>query len=289
MNRISLGTVQFGLPYGIANQVGQISRAEARSMLRQAFTHKIDTIDTAITYGESETCLGEAGVKDFKIITKLPAIPDGCLRINEWVEKQLVESLCRLDTNKIYGFLLHRPEQLLGLNGRALYEALERLKRKGMVEKIGISIYSPSELESLTNNFYFDLIQAPFNLIDQRLFSTGWMRRLKDSGVEIHTRSTFLQGLLLMNHADIPKEFVRWSGIFKSWHQWLEENNVSALSASLAFTYSFPEIDRVVVGADSQNQLLEIINAANNLVKTDLPNLACEDESLINPSNWTKL
>jgi len=289
MSRIALGTVQFGVSYGIANEVGQVSRTEAKSILQQAYVHKIDTIDTAIGYGESEGCLGEACVKDFKVITKLPAIPDGCEDIRRWVEQQLEASLSRLGVGKVYGLLLHRPEQLLGLNGNALYKVLERLKERDLVSKIGVSICSPSELELLTNNFRFDLVQAPFNVIDRRLFATGWMQRLKDSGVEIHTRSAFLQGLLLMSIAAIPPKFLPWNGILRKWDDWLDENNISALQASLAFPLSFSQIDRVVVGVDSQNQLLQIVSAENNLINIEIPNLACEDENLINPANWPNL
>jgi len=287
--RLALGTAQFGLPYGIANQLGKVSRTEASSMLQIASERGVDTLDTAIAYGESEACLGELGVDGFKVLTKLPSLPKGCLDVSEWVKQQVESSLSRLGVGNVYGLLLHRPEDLLSSNGRALYQILESLKDKGLVKKIGISIYSPGELELLTSNFHFDLVQAPFNLLDQRLLSSGWMQKLKDRGIEIHTRSAFLQGLLIMNRSDIPPKFFHWNGILKIWHDWLDKNNISALQASLAFPLHFPEIDRVVVGADSQSQLLEIINATINIPNTDLPNLACEDENLINPANWSKL
>ncbi len=287
--RLALGTVQFGLLYGVANKSGQVSQNEAKSMLRIASENSIDTLDTAIAYGESEKCLGEIGVENFKLVTKLPSIPDGCLDISGWIHEQVTSSLLRLGVEKLYGFLLHKSEDLLGPDGPELYRALGSLKEKGLVKKIGVSIYSPNELEALKNDFSFDLIQAPFNLIDQRLLHSGWMKKLKDSGVEIHTRSTFLQGLLLMKEIDIPPKFSPWKHLWKKWHDWLAENNVSALQGSLAFPLSFPEITRVVVGADSHQQLKEIINATSNLLNTDLPNLLSADENLINPANWSQL
>ena len=287
--RLALGTVQFGLLYGVANKSGQVSQNEAKSMLRIASENSIDTLDTAIAYGESEKCLGEIGVENFKLVTKLPSIPDGCLDISGWIHEQVTSSLLRLGVEKLYGFLLHKSEDLLGPDGPELYRALGSLKEKGLVKKIGISIYSPNELEALKNDFSFDLIQAPFNLIDQRLLHSGWMKKLKDSGVEIHTRSTFLQGLLLMKEIDIPPKFSPWKHLWKKWHDWLTENNVSALHGSLAFALSFPEIERVVVGADNHHQLMEIINATNNLLNADLPNLVSADENLINPANWSQL
>ena len=138
-------------------------------------------------------------------------------------------------------------------------------------------------------DFRFNLVQAPFNIIDQRLLISGWMQQLKDNGVEIHTRSAFLQGLLLMDQVDIPSKFSPWKHLWKKWHDWLAQNNVPALQGALSFVLSFPEIDRVVVGADSRLQLVEIISAANGVLNAALPNLLCADENLINPANWSNL
>jgi aryl-alcohol dehydrogenase-like predicted oxidoreductase len=158
-----------------------------------------------------------------------------------------------------------------------------------VVQKIGISIYSPSELETLTSNYRFDLVQAPFNLIDRRLHSSGWLYRLKDLGVEVHTRSTFLQGLLLIAQTEIPHKFSTWSNLWQTWHSWLSNNNVSALNASLSFPLSFPEVDRVVVGADSVAQLSEILKCSKLASNIDLPNLQSDDLKLIDPTNWNLL
>ena len=287
--RLALGTVQFGLPYGVANKLGQVSRTEAELMMRLASENGLDTIDTAIAYGESEKCLGEIGVENFKLVTKLPAMPYGCLDINNWIHEQVSSSFLRLGVSQVYGLLFHKSQDLFGPNGHELYRAVDSLKEKGLVKKIGISIYSPNELEELKNDFSFDLVQAPFNLIDQRLLHSGWMKKLKDSGIEIHARSVFLQGLLLMKAIDIPPKFSPWKHLWKKWHDWLTENNVNALQSSLTFPLSFPEITRVVVGADSHKQLKEIIKTTSNLLNIDLPNLLSTDEDLINPVNWSKL
>jgi aryl-alcohol dehydrogenase-like predicted oxidoreductase len=278
--------VQFGLPYGIANQLGQVTRPEAMAMLQLAAENSIDTLDTAIAYGESEACLGGVGTQSFKVVTKLPAVPENDTDVSEWVNQQLSESLSRLGCTSIYGLLLHRPEQLLSPNGEKLYKALQILKDKGQVQKVGVSIYSPDELNALMPRYHFDLVQAPFNLVDQRLSSTGWMRRLKDLDVEIHTRSSFLQGLLLMRKAEIPAKFLPWDRLWQTWHKWLDDHSVSAVQACLAFSLSFPEIDRVVVGADSKRQLAQIIDAAKSERIIDMPNLKCDDENLINPARW---
>lgn len=289
MNRLALGTAQFGLDYGIANQDGQVTRSTAKAMLQLAAASGIDTLDTAIGYGESETCLGEVVPRGFKLVTKLPAIPDDCSDVSGWVQEQICASLSRLGVSAVYGLLLHRPGQLLGTGGEILYQTLQDLKETGRVQKVGVSVYAPSELEKLTARFYFDLVQAPLNLIDRRLYTTGWLRRLKDSGVEVHTRSAFLQGLLLMPHASIPEKFSPWSDLWVNWHDWLAHHTISAVQACLAFPLSLPEIDRVVVGANGVSQLEQIISAANSISSVGFPDLHCDAENLINPSRWSQL
>ena len=289
MSRLALGTVQFGLPYGVANRAGQVTRSEAKAMLKLAAMKNIDTLDTAISYGDSETCLGELGARDFKVVTKLPAVPNDCEDVSAWVTQQVNASLARMNVTSVYGLLLHRSAQLLDANGTELYRALQVLKDSGQVQKLGVSIYSPSELDVLIPQHHFDLVQAPFNLVDQRLYRSGWMQRLKDQGVEVHTRSVFLQGLLLMTQADIPGKFSPWNELWNSLHRWLANHDISAVEACLAFPLSYHEIDRVVVGADNVSQLNQIIDATSGKAINDLPDIESKDENLIDPAHWTKL
>lgn len=289
MNRLALGTVQFGLPYGIANRAGQVARTEAKAMLELATKHDMDTIDTAIAYGESEKCLGEIGTKGFKVVTKLPSVPDDCANISVWINEQVCASLARLGVPTVYGVLLHRSEQLLSAKGAEVYRALQLLKDNSQIQKLGVSIYSPSELDALIPHYHLDLVQAPFNLVDQRLHRTGWLQRLKDIGVEVHTRSVFLQGLLLMAKSDMPVQFSPWSALWHRWQHWLSDHDTSSVQACLAFPMSFPEIDRVVVGADSVSQLEQILSDTKSICSDELPDLYCEDENLINPAKWPAL
>ena len=289
MSRLALGTAQFGLPYGVANNTGQVLRTEAKAMLGLALASGIDTLDTAIAYGDSEMCLGEIGTQDFKLITKLPLVPNSCADINAWVLEQINASLYRLGVKEIYGVLLHRSDQFLSSNGAEIHKALQGLKNRGLVKKVGASIYSPAELDALIPLYQLDLVQVPFNLIDRRLYSSGWLKRLKKIGVEVHTRSAFLQGLLLLKPDDLPLKFSPWSSLWREWYGWLDTHEISALQASLAFPMSFSEIDRVVVGADSANQLAQIITATSQPFSLNMPNIQCADLNLINPTNWNQL
>ncbi len=290
MRKIALGTVQFGLDYGVANEVGQVDQYEAKRILCLAEENGVDVLDTAIAYGASEEVLGKACVDGFRIVTKLPTLSADQSNIDRWVRNQVKASLRRLGQKKLYGLLLHRSEDLSGSKGEQLIKALADLKNDDVVQKIGVSIYSPDELEVIYKKMKIDLVQAPLNVVDRRLQSSGWLDRLKDDGVEIHTRSAFLQGLLLMEQIKIPQKFSRWSSLWDQWHQHLKRSGISALAASLAYPISLDRVDRVIVGVDSAEQLGEILLAAQNLADIfDTSFMRSTDLDLINPFNWDHL
>lgn len=290
MTRLALGTVQFGLNYGVANKGGIVSQENVKAILKIARGSGVDTLDTAIDYGNSENCLGQIGIHGFKVITKLPAIPENQFNVKGWVHHQINLSLQRLGEQKLYGLLLHRPAQLADESGAELADSLIGLKADGLVEKVGVSIYDPDELESAMAHMNIDLVQAPLNVFDRRLVSSGWLDRLHDAGVEVHTRSAFLQGLLLMPRQNIPAKFARWHRLFDAWHQWLETNGQSATEACLQYALSFHQISRVVVGVEGLSQLAEICAAAQ--LRNTLPTpvaFSGVDMDLINPSRWVFL
>jgi aryl-alcohol dehydrogenase-like predicted oxidoreductase len=288
-NKLSLGTVQFGLDYGVANHQGQIPDNEAQSILTEARTNGMDMLDTAIAYGDSEQRLGELGIENWKVVSKLSDIPDGCNDIFKWVEDSVNESLHRLNIKCLYGLLLHRPQQLLEKNGVKLFNALQKIKKSGLVQKIGISIYDPIELDELCNSFQLDIVQAPFNLLDRRLIDSGWMSRLNKKKIELHVRSVFLQGLLLMKSNERPQKFSRWDKLWSEWEQWLQQIGLTPLQACLRYTLSFEDIKNVIVGVDNEIQLKEIIEA----VKGPIPQLPTvfktDDLRLLNPACWNQL
>lgn len=288
-DRLALGTVQFGLNYGIANKAGRVTRNAAQNIIEHARINGMSTLDTAIGYGDSEQRLGEIGVQEWQIVTKLPAMPEGCGDISRWVAEAVEGSLRRLRVNGLYGLLLHRPQQLLEQGGDDLYRALQRLKQNGLVNKIGVSIYDPSELDALFNRYQLDLVQAPLNLVDRRLIDSGWMKRLKEQGTELHVRSAFLQGLLLMNPGERPRKFDRWATLWAAYEDWLGQNQLTPTQACLRYSLSFPEISKVVVGVDSVKQFEEILRAAEGKTPDVPDELRCTDIDLINPARWAGL
>lgn len=286
--RLALGTVQFGLAYGIANESGQVSSAEAAEILDRAWAAGIGTLDTAIAYGESERRLGQIGVRQWRVISKLPAVPETCGDVDAWVRESVYGSLQRLGIPRLGGLMLHRSQQLDGVHGDALYKALAAVKERGEAEKIGVSIYGPEELDALVPRYQFDLVQAPFNVFDRRLVESGWLSRLRGAGTEVHVRSVFLQGLLLMDPASRPAAFDKWQALWKQWHRWLDDQALTPLQACLGYAMSQAGIDRVVVGVDSVMQLQEILSAVGARRVTAPRSLATDDIQLLNPSNWLR-
>jgi hypothetical protein len=287
-SRLILGTAQFGRPYGIANRSGQVGRDGAAAILSYARSVGIDTLDTAIAYGDSEQNLGAIGVANWNVVSKLPEVPKSCNDVGAWVSESVHGSLRRLGITGLYGLLLHRSQELCGPHGDALYRALLALKDQGAVGKIGISIYAPEELDAIPSNFELDLYQAPFNVLDRRLVTSGWLLRLREAGREVHVRSAFLQGLLLMDTLQRPASFDRWRPVWNRWERWLAEHGKTSLRACLEFVLGQPGIDRVIVGVDAVEQMQQIAEIARAPSIGPPNDFASEDLELIDPSRWSK-
>jgi aryl-alcohol dehydrogenase-like predicted oxidoreductase len=284
--KLAIGTAQFGMSYGINNSAGKVSQGAIKQILNYAASVGISSIDTAIAYGDSEKSLGRAGVENFDVISKLPPIPENCTNVAKWILHEVKGSLSRLGVRSIYGFMLHRPDQLYGPMGNKILASLMDLKSAGLVRKIGVSVYDPSELDRFFSLLDFDIVQCPYNLMDRRLVSSGWLDKLNMSGVEVHIRSSFLQGLLLMERNVIPSKFEKWKNYWDKWDEWVRDNNVTRLRGCLSYCLSCEGVDKVVVGVDKVSQLEEIVASANSKVINSLPELSCSDPNLINPANW---
>ena len=142
-------------------------------------------------------------------------------------------------------------------------------------------------MASVFQKFQIDIIQVPFNVFDRRMLTTGWLQRLNDAGIEIHARSIFLQGLLLLPTNQVPHNFNKWNKLISFWHEWLQENKTTALETCLHYPLSLPQIDRVIVGVDNNTQLKQIFEAFNPRNRPFIfPDIFCDDELLLNPSNW---
>jgi aryl-alcohol dehydrogenase-like predicted oxidoreductase len=291
MSKIALGTVQFGTDYGINSTHGNVQLDEVERILNYAKSEGIELLDTAPAYGNSEQILGDCNVHKFNVVTKTRHF-DCSIISNREVDLLVSDfkiSLKLLKQKSIYGVLIHNADDLLKSKSDKLYNCLNDFKHARKVKKIGVSIYNHEQLQSIVNNFDIDLVQLPFNILDRRLINSGIFKILQDNNVEVHARSVFLQGLLLMTEQSRPKKFNYWESLWKVWHEWLNDNHITALEATIRYAISTTEISKVLVGVDSTKQLKEIISASYG----DLPDMPDElfisDVNLLNPSNWAKI
>lgn len=284
--KLALGTAQFGSNYGLANPGRKVPAAEVASILEAATAAGIDTLDTAMAYGDSEACLGSIGVEGWRVVTKLPGIPEAVADVSGWIEEQVQSSLQRLRISRLEGLLLHRPLDLLGPRGEAILGALQRLKATGRVGAAGVSIYDPGELAALWHIWRHDMVQAPANVLDQRLQRSGWLARLQDSSIRVHVRSVLLQGLLVMPRSRRPGYFERWGELLHGWDEWCAAQGAGPLSAALSAVYRWPGVERIVIGFDSLGQLQEVLSAVIAGGPSPPPALFCEDRELLEPSRW---
>ena len=291
MSKIALGAVQFGIDYGINSENGQIRPEEVRGILNYAYSQNIDLLDTAPAYGSSEKVLGEANVQNFKVVTKTRHFDNAEISNDDidLLKKDFSCSLVDLRQESFYGVLVHDANDLLKPGSKKLFDQLESLKQAEKIKKIGVSIYDNKQLQSILENFDIDIVQLPFNILDKRLIDSGMLVKLQNRGIEVHARSVFLQGLLLMSEQSRPKKFKRWDALWKIWSDWLGDNQITALEAATRYATSIPEISKVLVGVDTKDQLKEIIIASDGILPNIPAELYTNDVNLLNPSNWGRL
>ena len=272
ISKLALGSANFGLDYGVANNSGRISERELADILLFAHGACIKVIDTAQAYGDSVARIGSlCEDNQFNFVTKIGAeFKNQSLDHN--VINSVKESCIRLNQSRLYAVMIHHPEVLLSNQGTKVISELNILKEQGVISKVGVSIYSPEILTVISSLFTVDIVQAPFNVFDQQILSSGWSDKLKSNGVEIHTRSVFLQGLLLMEQSSLPDYFMNyWPAHFDAWYEFLNYNGTDALEVALKFALQQDWIDKIVVGVDSVTQLKRLVEIEKSSEPTDFP------------------
>ncbi len=286
--RLGLGTVQWGLPYGISNAAGQTQRHEVGAILAEARTQGVAVLDTASLYGEAEAVLGESVLDGFRVVTKTPAFASANISAAqvEALASTFQRSLERLSCERIYGLLLHRADDLCAPGGDGLVRAMEALKAQGQVSRIGVSVYDGEQLDRVLRVFRPDIVQLPLSVLDQRLLRSGHLELLKRSGVEIHVRSVFLQGLLLMPVERVPAFFDPVRPLLARWHTAVAARGLTPTQAALAFVRDLAAVDVVLVGVENARQLSQCVTDFTSAEPFDGSELACDDARYVNPMNW---
>ena len=298
-NRVSelcLGTVQFGMKYGINNKTGQPTEEECFEMLDLAIGHGIHVIDTARAYGTAEERVGRylsyRGLQGkIDVVSKLcpNVIEEGEKEIYSVVRRELEGSLERLGVTRLKGYLLHTPEYIYQ---EKIVEAIFRLKAEGLTENVGVSIYGMKEgYEAIKKGM--DYVQLPYSVLDQRGSQTGWIEEAKRAGIKIYARSAFLQGLFMMEKEELPETLKRAEPYLEKIEGFIEEYKGKKTELLLQFVKQTEGIDYLVFGVDNKEQLRENIESfeTGTEIEGELMEKLfayCQevDDSIILPSLW---
>ena len=280
-----LGTVQFGLRYGVAGRGEPVPEAEVAPILKRAVELGIRLLDTAAAYGDIELRLSRLiGDLPLQVVSKFPPMPADIqtTEIASWVDTEWRRRLERLE-DRLAAVLVHRVDDLLGPSADALWSAVQaQHERRGRIVAFGASVYRVSELRALQARFPIDIVQAPGNAFDQSLSSLeahevpGWL----------HVRSAFLQGLLLMSEKVASEQIPAAATALNRWHRWCRQRQLEPLVAALSLVKAIPGATHCVVGVDRLEQLESIVSAWAQARPVSAPELATEDALVIDPRTW---
>ena len=289
LSKLSLGTVQFGLDYGIANNSGQPTQNEVNEIIEYVCDNNINCFDTAQAYGTSELVLGEAikTKKDLFVISKLKSN----LFINN-LESNINKSLNNLNIDCLYGLLLHDSELLYTWSKE--YKLLaDNLISENKIIYFGVSIYTNEDFELALNNDSINFIQIPFNIFDQRAISKKWLEKAQAKNKLIFIRSVFLQGLFFMNTNDLPSNLEKSKQYLIKFNKYCEKLNMTKSELALSFVDTIAQDSILLFGCDDLNQAKENIENYNNLKQLDesiLKNIINDfkniSEDIYNPTKW---
>jgi hypothetical protein len=280
---LALGTVQFGVAYGVSGAAAPVPEAEVGAILRRAHALGVHTLDTAAAYGDIEQRLARlCGDLPFEIVSKLPPLPQAASAAERRhaALSALARSRERLGS-RLRGLLFHRTEDLLETDGEELWQACVAAAGEADLA-LGVSCYSPDALAQAARGRHLALAQLPASALDQRLVHTG-----APVGVELHVRSVFLQGLLLMRSDEAVKRVPAAAGALARWRHRAADRGLTPLQLALACAKGLPGISRVVVGVDSLAQLEQIAEAWATVPQLCEPGLACDDLAVIDPRHWS--
>jgi D-threo-aldose 1-dehydrogenase len=283
--RIALGTAQFGMAYGVSNTRGQVSRGEVRAILERAQVGGVTLLDTHAAYGNAEEVLGSIlpATTSFRVMTKTLPLRKGLAKVIERAR----HSVKLIGRPPLDALLVHLAGDLASNEGADLWRALEHLRDEGLFRRIGISAYFADDPLALARRYRPALMQIPVSLVDQRCIADGTLLELKRLGIEVHARSIFLQGLLLMAPKDLPAKFQRAASSFADVRARIAEAGISPLQAAIGFVLERPEIDVAVVGVTQASELDEVRAAAvGPLPAADWQACALEDPFVLTPSLW---
>lgn len=287
MSKIILGTVQMGIDYGVNNNKGKISLEESHQILLKAYISGTTTLDTAEAYGNVHKLIGNFHKNNprhkFNIVTKVPH----SIEANS-IEIKVKEYLEDLGVNSIEILMFHSFDSFKSNQG-AVYKLLE-LKSKGLINHIGVSVYTNEQLEYLVDKDDITVVQLPFNLLDNYSVRGDLIEKLKLKGKVIHTRSTFLQGLFFKKSSAENEIVQKLQSELENLHQLVLQSNCSMEELALSYCLHQKNIDNVIIGVDSVDHLNANLKASSYKIEEDtiqkINSIKIKDLDLLNPSLW---
>jgi aryl-alcohol dehydrogenase-like predicted oxidoreductase len=291
MTALGLGTAQLGAAYGISNRGGRPSEAEAAAILERALERGIRAIDTAPAYGEAEALLGRllpAGA-DVRIVTKTAPVAgtEASAADCDEAQRSAERSLERLRRDRLDALLVHHGSELALPGGERLAEEVIDLRDAGIATRIGVSVYDREEIDVSRKLLPLDVVQFPLNVLDQRLLRDGTLAELREEGVELHARSAFLQGLLLMDPEQLPANLATGAEQLRRYHEARRRAGLTPIEAALGFLRATGAVDVALVGTNSVGELDECAEAMRAApANLDYAPLALDDPNLIDPRQW---
>jgi len=285
--KLILGTVQFGIDYGVNNSIGKLEENQVLELFKIAHNQGIRVLDTAEVYGNAHEIIGNFHKKNddsrFKIITKFPH----SVKYNS-INNKVLQYLEQLVVSSIEVLMFHSFESFK-TNYKAL-DSLKELKSKGYIKNIGVSVYTNEHLKQLLNEDLITVIQFPFNMLDNFNVRGDLLDQLKQKGKSIHTRSAFLQGLFFKNTNDKSPIVQNLKTELKILNQIIIDSNCSMEELALSYCLHQENIDNVIIGVDSILQLNANIKASSYNISQDdikvINNIQVKDLDLLNPSLW---
>ena len=278
-SKLIIGSANFTQKYGV--DLVKINHKENEKIIKLAKKKGINEIDTAETYLKDHSILNNID-KKFKFSTKV--IPDKKWLSLDFCQEKLKNHFKYLNNNMIETLLFHDIKVLLTKDGKKIFDNLDLLKKRKYFKKIGLSIYETNNLNFVTSKFNFDVIQCPYNILDNRIISSGWFDKLKAKGIEIHVRSIFLQGLLVNKSLYKKQYFNKWKNFFIQWFAYLKKNNISPIDYCLSDVLN-KDFDKIIIGINNSKNLKQILNF-KFINKKKMINLNISDKKLIDPRKW---
>lgn len=283
-DKIILGTVQFGLDYGINNSKGKPSERQVFEILEYAHKQGLNILDTADAYGNASEVLGSYNIKKpgrFEINTKFNG---GSLNIS----KQLEATLNTLNVGSINVYFYHSFKDYI--NYPELRAQLIILKNKRKIKKIGLSIYENEEFEIACNSDLIDVIQFPFNLLDNYSKRKNLIELAKEKGKELQIRSVFLQGLFFKPITKLPVKLKPLTQYLERLNEITRKENVSIEHLALNYALQKKDIDHIIIGVDSLDQLKTNISMSQNKISDEavesINQIKIKEPELLYPKNW---